>query len=241
LQTTTTGRKPRGRKPQGRLPVVLTDGEVNALVDAVNPRCISGLRNRAMLAAMLGAGLRVSEVVGLQGRDVDLDEGVINVRAGKGGNDRVIPIDSETCGWLIAWSERRETLGLTGRQCFFCAVRDSYFGEKAGRKIGSALHPRTVQYIVRWIAKRAGIEKRVTPHTLRHTYATRLLDSGFTIREVQELLGHSDVSTTMIYTHVNPAALRAKIQGNDKRQEQIVELQQEMAELQEKLAALAAQ
>ena len=85
----------------------------------------------------------------------------------------------------------------------------------------------------------AGLDRRVHPHMLRHTYATRALDSGLTIREVQTLLGHSDVSTTMIYTHVNPEALRRKIQGDD-RADQIAELQAQLAQLQAQLDALTA-
>ncbi len=230
------------RKRSSRpLPTVLTEAEVQALVDAVNPRTITGLRNRALLAVMLGAGLRVSEVVGLRGRDLDLEAGVIKVRRGKGGGGRVIPVDQETLGWLQAWAEKRATLGLSGRHCFFCAVRTTPFGSRAGRKVGSPITTRPVQQMLGRVARRAGIDKQVSPHTLRHTFATRLLDRGFSIREVQELLGHSDVSTTMIYTHVNPAALRKKIQGNDKRQEQIARLQEQIAEMEKQLAELAAQ
>ena len=225
------------RRRQKRLPTVLTEAEVEALLAQVNPRSTTGLRNRAMLQVMLGAGLRVSEVVALMPRDVDLEEGMIRVNNGKGGRDRVVPVDQGTAGWLQAWAEKRVALRLNGRRRFFCAVRRTPLGSEPGRPITV----RTVQVLVSRLAKKAGIDKQVTPHVLRHTYATRLLDGGFTIREVQELLGHSDVSTTMVYTHVNPAALRAKIQGKHKRQGQIAQLQQQLAELQKQIAALAAE
>jgi integrase/recombinase XerD len=95
-----------------------------------------------------------------------------------------------------------------------------------------------VQAALKKLAARAGIQQRVSPHVLRHTYATRALDSGLTIREVQSLLGHSDVSTTMIYAHVNPEALRCKIQG-DERADRIAELQAQLTQLQAQLAQLS--
>jgi len=155
-----------------------------------------------MIAAMLGAGLRVSEVTALRPRDVDLETGEIRVNNGKGGRDRIVPIDSEAGHWLALWAEKRKVLGLTGRHHFFAGVRNR----------GKCLTARAVGLAIDLLARKAGIEKRISPHVLRHTYATRLLDRGYSIREVQELLGHSNVSTTMVYTHVNPVALRAKIQ-----------------------------
>ena len=210
-----------------RLPTTLTEAEVEALLAQVNPRSTTGLRNRAMLAAMLGAGLRVSEIVALMPRNVDLKGGMIRVNNGKGGRDRVVPVDQETAGWLRAWAEKRVALGLDGRRRFFCAVRRTQFGSEPGKPITV----RTVQALVTRLSRAAGIEKQVTPHVLRHTYATQLLDGGFTIREVQELLGHSSVSTTMVYIHVNPAALREKIQGASRN-----DLQARIAAMEEQLS-----
>lgn len=224
------------KRRQQRLPTVLTETEEQALIEQVNPKSTTGLRNRAMLEVMLGAGLRVSEVVALMPRDVDLAAGTVRVNLGKGSKDRIVPVDQETVAWLQAWSEKRAALGHNARSPVFCAVRSTAPGNN---QVGQAITARTVQRLISRLAQRAGIDKQVTPHTLRHTYATRLLDRGFTIREVQELLGHSDVSTTMVYTHVNPAALRAKIQGNDQRQQQIAALQQQIAELSEEVATLA--
>ncbi|MCD6360936.1 MAG: tyrosine-type recombinase/integrase [Armatimonadetes bacterium] len=185
-----------------KLPVVLTDAEVDALLARISPKSDTGLRNRAMLQAMLGGGLRVSEVIALMPADIDLDRGMIRVNRGKGAKDRVVPVDSETLGWLRAWAERRKRLGLNARSPFFCSKRNR----------GRPLTPRYVQWLVSRLAQAAGIEKKVTPHVLRHTYATRMLRRGLDLREVQELLGHANVATTQIYTHVDPEALRRKIQ-----------------------------
>lgn len=234
-----TVRQTRGKK---RLPVTLTETESQALLAQVNPKSATGLRNRAMLAAMLGAGLRVSEVVNLYPADVDFAEGTLRVNEGKGGKDRVIPVDPETLGWLRAWAEKRKALGQNGRQPFFCRVKltalDTTGKAPAVRQMntGDPLNVRSVQALVSRLAREAGIDKDVHPHILRHTYASRLLDRGFTIREVQDLLGHADVSTTMIYTHVNPAALKAKMQG----QAATADLGAQIAALRNQLAALEA-
>lgn len=214
-----------------RLPVTLTDQEAEALVGAVNTKCPTGLRNRALLAVMLGAGLRVSEACGLRPADVDLQRGMVRVNRGKGAKDRVVPIDSETAGWLRAWAEKRAALGFNGRQAFFCGLRTR----------GDALKPRYVQDLVSRLAERAGIQKRVSPHTLRHTYATTMLRRGMNLREVQQLLGHSHVMTTEIYTHVDPEDLREKIQANRPAAPQAVALDNVLRQLsKENLQALLA-
>ena len=196
-----------------RIPTVLTDEEVEQLIAQVAKKSATGLRNRALLTAMLGAGLRVGEVVALMPRDLELytDHPLIRVRRGKGAKDRTIPIDEETCGPLRAWTEKRRDLGLNAHGPFFCAIRTSGFGGERGK----AISVRNVQETVKRLAVKAGIEKPVTPHTLRHGYATRMLRRpGFTTRDVQELLGHSNVSTTEIYTHVDEARLSELVHGN---------------------------
>ena len=191
-----------------RLPVTLSEAEAQALLAQVYTTSTTGLRNRTMLQVMLGAGLRVSEVVNLRGVDVDLEAGTLRVNLGKGAKDRVVPVDAETRGWLRAWAEKRASLGLNGRAPFFFGLRT-----RTTTKGYRALSTRYVQQLVAVLAAAAGIQKRVSPHTLRHTYATRLLNhQGFNLREVQTLLGHANVATTQIYTHVEPEALRAKVQ-----------------------------
>jgi len=200
-------RTPRKRGARRRLPTVLKNAEARGLLEAASVGCPTGLRNRALLEAMLGAGLRVGEAVGLLPRDVDLAKGALRVTLGKGGRDRVVPVTAQTAGWLAAWGERRAALGASRRSPFFCGVKDP----------ASGISARYVQKMVKRLAGKAGIERRVTPHTLRHTYATRMLRAGLDVREVQELLGHADVGTTQIYCHVDPARLAERVReaGNE--------------------------
>mgnify|MGYP000972053892 CR=1 FL=1 len=213
-----------------RLPKVLTTDELNALRAACPRRSATGLRNRAMVEAMAGAGLRVSEVVALRPKDIDWTKGTIRVNQGKGNKDRVIPVTAETLAHLQAWASKREGLGFNGHRPFFLGLRTG----------GDALSTRAVQDMVANLAARAGIE-HCTPHTLRHTYATGSLADGLTIREVQDLLGHSSVATTQVYLHVDPEALRAKVQGRGARADKLAELQEQIAKLQEALETLAAE
>ena len=182
------------------LPHVLDRGEAEALLRQPNTRCPTGLRNRAMLELMYRAGLRVSEVVNLRPSDVRWQSRLVEVRNGKGNKDRAVPVDEATVGWLQAWSARRPPRGHR----FFCTLH------------GGSLSTRYVQAAVKRYAVRAlGAERAraVSPHVLRHTYATELLDEGFTIREVQALLGHANVGTTQIYTHVRPSEIARKFNG----------------------------
>ena len=211
----------KGRqRSRRRLPIVLEPTEIDALRAALNTRCATGLRNRAMIEAMYGAGLRVSELVNLRPGDIRWESGIVEVHEGKGAKDRNVPVNAETLGWLRAWKERRP-----GRsRCFFCKLH------------GGQLSARSVQMMVKRLAVRAGLERaeRVTPHTLRHSRATHLLDGGCTIREVQEFLGHSSVTTTQIYTHVRPGDLAAKIQ----RMGSVSEDRKRIDTLAQRLAAL---
>ncbi len=142
------------------------------------------------------------------------------MRGGKGGKDRNIPVDSEVQGWLRAWQAQRPGR----RQRFFTNLQ------------GKPLSARYLQQAVKRLSHKAGLERTdlVTPHTFRHSYATQLLNDGFTIREVQTLLGHSNVSTTQIYTQVEPRALAEKIQrrtGNDETDRLVQELATKLEEL----------
>lgn len=215
--TTTTSTKKTTKRATKRLPVILTPAEVEALLATVSTRSTTGLRNRAILQVMLGAGLRVSEVANLRGVDVDLVQGEVRVNLGKGGKDRVVPVNGETVGWLQAWAEKRKALGLNGKDPFFVGLREGVTG-RGTREAHEGLTTRYLQLLVGRLAGGAEIAKRVSPHTLRHTYATRLLDQGLNIREVQALLGHANLQTTQVYTHVNPEELRRKVQAEDKPQ-----------------------
>jgi len=196
----------RGR----RLPRVVERDQAVALLAAPNVRCPTGLRNRAMLETMYRAGLRVGEVVNLRPGDIRWGAMVLDVRRGKGNVDRSVPFGSELAGWLRAWAERRPK--GKGRR-FFTTLA------------GGAVSSRYVQQMVKRMASRAGLEGlEVTPHVMRHTYATELLDDGFTIREVQTLLGHANVRTTQLYTHVNGVELAAKVRARDEAAEPDVDV-----------------
>lgn len=206
-----------GRK---KLPVVLDKEEAEAILAQPNTGCSTGLRNRAILEVMYRAGLRVSEVIYFRPGDIRWGSGILEIRGGKGGKDRNVPVDSETLGWLRAWQGQRPTR----RQRFFTTLK------------GGSLSARYLQQMVKRIASKAGIDRadQVTPHVFRHTYATELLNDNFNIREVQDLLGHSSVSTTQIYTHVDPRALAEKIQlrtDNNETDRVVQDLATKLAEL----------
>ena len=170
--------RPRVRRA---LPSVLTREEVQRLIESAE-----GERDRLILRTLYVTGMRVGELCELTWDRVNLEDGVILVRSGKGGKDRVVLIDADTAKLL---ADLRASAGNSNGRVF-------------------PVSPRTVQRIVRAAAKRAGINKKVTPHTLRHSLATHLLEAGADIRAIQELLGHASLSTTQIYTHVSTRHLK---------------------------------
>jgi len=188
-----------------KLPKALNPQQVEKLLAPIKIKCSTGLRNKTILLVMLKAGLRVSEVTNLTPADVDLSKGMILVQQGKGGRDRVIPIGEELMEWLNRWDETRPS----GAQYFFCAVNK-----------GTQLLPRYINQVLERLSNESGVfiqdgakQGPVHAHCLRHTYATNLLEQGVNIREIQELLGHSSVSTTQIYASVNMVHLDAKIKA----------------------------
>jgi len=190
------------------LPKIMDRADVEKLLAEPNTSCPTGLRNRAIMETMYRAGLRVSEVCNLAPRDIRWQARELVVREGKGGKDRVVPFGKALGQWLSLWNDERPKVG-NGTGHFFCTLQ------------GGRLSPRYLQAMIKRESEAAGLDPEgVTPHVLRHCYATELLDGGFTIREVQELLGHSDVSTTQIYTHVRPVGLREKIDARDAAEEQ---------------------
>ena len=185
---------PRVGRP---LPDVLSVPEIEALIGAADPESRTAPRDEAMLEILYGCGLRVSELVALKGRDLDLDEALVRVR-GKGGKERFVPVGAH------ARSAVRRYLRTTR------SALDG--GESAGHIFlnvrGRPLSRMGVWKILRRHVERAGILKRVTPHTLRHSFATHLLEGGADLASVQEMLGHADISTTEIYTHADRSLLR---------------------------------
>ena len=176
------------------LPQVLSLDEVERLLQAPpgdNPR---GLRDRAMLEVLYATGVRVSELVSLRLVDLDMERGFLKV-LGKGKKERVVPLGEEAIGWLRRYLEVRGELDKKGSAYLFLSNR------------GGPMTRQRFWQIIKEYARRVGITKGISPHTLRHSFATHILERGADLRSVQELLGHADLSTTQIYTHVARAHL----------------------------------
>jgi integrase/recombinase XerC len=189
----------RNPRKSRKLPHFLTTDEVGKLLAAPKGESAAAIRDRAILETLYSAGLRVSELVGLTDGDLDTAAGIVRVR-GKGKRERLAPIGSYAARALKRWLEVRK---LSPR-------------EKTGReapvftnKFGTRLTTRSVARMLEKYLKETGLDQRTSPHTLRHSFATHLLDRGADIRSVQELLGHKSLVTTQIYTHVSTANLRA--------------------------------
>ncbi len=180
------------------LPAVLSESQVEALLDAPDPGDVIGLRDRAMLETLYATGLRVSELVGLALARLDRTTGLVRV-VGKGGRERLVPLGEESLEWLGRYLAEARPAILDGRvsEAVFVTAR------------GGPMTRQAFWYLVRRYATVAGIEAKLSPHTLRHAFATHLLNHGADLRSVQMLLGHADLSTTQIYTHVASARLQA--------------------------------
>ncbi|HKA92687.1 MAG TPA: tyrosine recombinase, partial [Acidimicrobiia bacterium] len=189
------------RVPQG-IPKALTEAEVEALLGAVVGDTAGALRDRAILETLYGTGIRISELVGLDRRDLDLD-GLVRV-LGKGSKERIVPVGRSARDALGAYLAHgrpqlvrpRRTTGGDG-EAVVLNVR------------GGRLSRQSCWKIVRAAGERAGLTGRLSPHVLRHSCATHMLERGADIRVVQELLGHASISTTQVYTKVSPERLRA--------------------------------
>lgn len=184
------------------LPRFLRVPEAAALVEQPPADTPLGLRDRALLEVLYGAGLRVGELVGLELGDVDASRGLVRVR-GKGRKERIVPLGSEALRALGAYLEAGRPR-LLGRRPDVAALFLS--------RLGRCLSSRAVRDVVKRYGRDALPGRAVSPHTLRHSFATHLLDNGADLRAVQELLGHASVSTTQIYTHVTRERLRAVYQ-----------------------------
>lgn len=181
-----------------RVPQVLSEAQVEALLDAPDPGQPLGLRDRAMLELLYASGLRVSELVGIASVRVDLRAGVLRV-VGKGSKERLVPFGAQAQDWITRYLAEARTAILGGQQCdaLFVTAR------------GAAMSRQMFWALVKRHAATAGITAPLSPHTLRHAFATHLLNHGADLRAVQLLLGHADIATTTIYTHVARERLRA--------------------------------
>jgi len=184
------------RQPM-RVPKTLSEAQVEALLAAPDPETPLGLRDRAMIELMYASGLRVSELVGLKTVHVGLNEGALRV-TGKGSKERMVPFGEEAHGWIRRYLADARSAILQGQ------VSDALFVTARG----SAMTRQMFWILVKRHARRAGIQVPLSPHTLRHAFATHLLNHGADLRAVQMLLGHADISTTTIYTHVARERLR---------------------------------
>jgi integrase/recombinase XerC len=183
-------RQVRSPKLPKRLPSFLPKDESKDLLDLLPEPSAAGLRDRALLELLYASGLRVAECCGLDRDDVDRRQGTVRVM-GKGGKERVVPAGDAALQAVDAW----------------LAVRGEERGPLFTNSRGGRLTTRSVHRIVKGRARAAGIDRRVTPHTLRHSFATHMLGEGADLRLIQELLGHSRLSTTQRYTHVSPEHL----------------------------------
>ncbi len=172
----------------------LVPEEVGSLIQSASNRAPSGIRNRALIAVLYYSGLRLSEALALEPRDVDLKGGEINVRRGKGGKQRLAGLNSEAQAHLTRWMDTRRKLGINGRQPVFVT-----FSRVDGKRRIQPVSPRYVQIMLKRLAERAGIAKRVHPHGLRHSHAVHLLRRAVPLPHIQRQLGHVSLATTGLY------------------------------------------
>lgn len=182
------------------LPDVLTTEEIDRIIAAIDLSTVKGLRDRAMLELLYACGLRVSELVSLRLGDLFFGEGYIRV-TGKGDKQRLVPINDLARERILAYLDERRSARRNEEVVFL-------------NNRGSQLTRVMIFTILRAAARRAGIEKRISPHTFRHSFATHLLEGGADIRQVQELLGHENIGTTEIYTHLDNEHLRQTVENH---------------------------
>lgn len=182
------------------LPDVLTVAEIDAMTAALPRDKEETLRNRAIIETLYGSGLRVSELVGLTLSRMRLDEAFIRVE-GKGRKERLVPLSPVAVDLIDKWLEQRSWLNIKPE------ASDILFLNRRGAQLTRVM----VFYIIREAASLAGIRKKVSPHTLRHSFATHLLEGGANLRAIQELLGHESIATTEIYLHLDTTRLRTEL------------------------------
>lgn len=180
------------------LPKILSVEDIELLLNAIDTSTPLGLRDRALFEIMYAAGMRVSEVCSLTSEQILLDEDLLLIR-GKGNKERVVPLGAEAKKWLGEYLEH-------GRP----QLNRGYFTEGIVflNNRGQALQRKGIWFILKKLAARAGLKKPVSPHVFRHSFATHLLEGGADLRIVQEMLGHVDISTTQIYTHLDSSYLK---------------------------------
>ena len=183
-------------KFEKELPNVLNKEDINKLRDAVNTEKITGIRDRLIIELLYSSGIRASELIDLNEYMVNIEEREIRV-IGKGNKERITFFSENTKKWLEKYIEEK-------KKKYSNYTKDTIFTNSRGEKLTT----RSLRRLIADYAKKAGLQKEVTPHVFRHTFATELLNNGVDIRYLQELLGHSSISTTQVYTHVSKAFLK---------------------------------
>ncbi len=186
-------------KAEKYLPAFLPVEEMFALLDLTFPDDVGGVRDRAMLELFYSSGVRVSELTGLNLGDIDVQQGLVKVR-GKGRKERIVPVGGQALRSLLGYLEKR---GEWDRKEHAAGEDPPLFLSRSGSRIT----PRSVARMIDQYVLQSGINKKVSPHTLRHSFATHLLDAGADLRSIQEMLGHENLSTTQKYTSVTVAKL----------------------------------
>ncbi len=184
-----------------KLPEVLSLAEVDKIIQAIDMSATEGQRNRAIIETLYGSGLRVSELVNLKVSDIQIQAEFIRV-TGKGNKQRLVPVGQQSLKHLLLYMTTTRK-AVTIRKGF----EDTLFLNRFGRSLSREM----VFIIIRQLAKAAGIKKPVSPHTLRHSYATHLMEGGADLRAIQEMLGHESITTTEIYTHLDREYLRENL------------------------------
>ncbi len=174
-------------RPRRRPPEVLTEPEAIALIKACSTRAPTGIRNRALIAVLWRSGLRISEALSLELRDVDLAAGTLRVRHGKGDKSRTVGVDEQTSALLARWLDRRRQLGPGARSPVFCTLD------------GGRVDPSYVRHLLPRLAAKAGLDRRVHAHGLRHTYAAELARERTPINVIRDALGHTSLAVTDRY------------------------------------------
>ena len=182
------------------LPEVLTVEEIDAMIAAIDPESAEAQRNRAIMETLYGCGLRVSELVNLEMGNIYADEHYLVVQ-GKGDKQRIVPMSDRSIDEIRAYLPEREMLSIAPSD------RHILFLNRRGRRLTRVM----IFYIIKRLAEAAGIRRNISPHTLRHSFATHLLEGGANLRAIQQMLGHESIATTEIYLHLTPTALKSQI------------------------------
>jgi integrase/recombinase XerD len=190
-------------KVNRKIPQVLTVREVDALMEAPKVTLLLGLRDRAMLELMYGTGIRVSECLNVKVEDLNTTAGFLRCM-GKGKKERIVPVNQTAIDWVMRYLSRSRN------QIVKSPLERTLFLNAHGKKMSrQGFYKILCEY-----AKKAEIDKEISPHTLRHSFATHLMENGADLRAVQEMLGHADINTTMdIYTHILPSQSRQALEG----------------------------